>query len=247
MKFVYHRLLFSLVICIYLTLVISFPLSEDAKSNISNSTSSPCEEYFKVGNCSSCQKTAYRTKDDNIATCWGLYNITLISNDASLLTSKCNLPCNQTALLTLNADIQRDCKQELINWVKNSTNVDTLSYLWKDVYSVIPYRQSICTKSSDGTYCAIGVRTQITEYLSSLSAPDAQVAFEHDLDGSVSYGDPEKTVALPKNIRCSDCYIAMAQPWIDFAEKNPSPIPELQSELQKYIEPIKGNTTQCAK
>ncbi|CAG8603636.1 5647_t:CDS:2 [Ambispora gerdemannii] len=254
-----QTLLFSLIFCLYLTSAIS----QISNTTISNSTSSlsdtGCADYFGVSKCSTCQKTAYGASDDSISNCFALSNETLngtVESVSTLLRSKCGLTCNQTAIMTLNENIQRDCQQELTEWAKQPDSINITKYilpdLWFSVYSAIPNRKALCSQDSNGSYCAANVSSKVIDYVSSLLSYGEDSYFYVELsppDGLVSFitssNSPIKTVSLPTHITCSNCYTALAKSWIDFFNMNPSSIPAVQSALDEYIKPIKGNLTQC--
>ncbi|CAG8614400.1 2611_t:CDS:2 [Ambispora leptoticha] len=234
-----QKLLFTLIFCLYLNSAVSRTFTN---SNIT------CATYFGVNSCSTCQKTAYGRFDESVSNCFkpSAFNSTvayLNYTDASvsaLLMSTCALTCNQTAINSLNENIQRDCQQEL------ATNSDIkTSTLWFEVYSAIPTMQSLCSQASNGSYCYLTVRSNIEDYLMSY------LKIKQDIDlqmfppnATVTYGS--QTVVLPKSITCSDCFLALEKPWIGYFKMNPSSIPAIQSLLDKFIKPFDGNYTQCS-
>ncbi|CAG8579752.1 485_t:CDS:2 [Ambispora leptoticha] len=241
-----QKLLFSLVYCLYVTLVAS--QSSNSNSTLSNNTSNAeCADFFKVSKCSTCQKTAYGALDEHLSNCFALQNVTLTGSNASDSTSlkqKCDLTCDQNAIKTLNENIQRDCQQELTDWA-TSDSVNDPKYpapnLWFSVYTAIPNMQALCSQSSDGC------NSKIVNFILSLLKPGQSTNINATIsppNGLASYGDPKKTEPLQINIICSDCYSKLAQPWVNFFNMTQPSIPAVKKKLDDYIEPIKGNLTQ---
>ncbi|CAG8587154.1 6453_t:CDS:2 [Ambispora gerdemannii] len=230
-----QKFLFLLIFCLYLTFAVSQnSINTTINNSISLSSDTECAKFFGVSECSTCQKTAYRASDKSLSNCFKLQNLTLddsTESDSALLKSKCDPTCNQTAIKTLNEDIQRESQQDLSEWAQQSDyNNDTkyiLPVLWDAVYSAIPNILASCSQASDG----------FKEYVSSLDKNNFTVQL-FPPNGLVSYGNPKETVSLPTNITCSNCYSALAKPWIDFYKMNSSLIPVVQTKLLNRLKEI---------
>ncbi|CAG8463989.1 8453_t:CDS:2 [Ambispora gerdemannii] len=234
----------------------TFVVSQNSNSNstvsdnTNNSTSivdDKCAKFFGVSKCSPCQKTTYGAFDEHLSNCFESHNVTL-----GLRKSCSTLPCDETAIETLNVNIQKDCQQELIDWTKSGGINDPKNIapeLWFLIYRVIPDNLAICSQAS-GSYCAINVRSRVVNHILSLLKPGQSTSFNITISppsGMVLYGNPENQVhvQIPTDIICSDCYSKLAQPWIDFFKMNTSSISAVQSFLDNYIAPVKSNLTQC--
>ncbi|KAG9285037.1 hypothetical protein G9A89_009847 [Geosiphon pyriformis] len=245
--------------------------STSTTSSASNaSTSTPtvpktCEEVFQSDKCTTCQDTFFKTQlqKDNLIGCTTLVGVDISSPKFEAdLTAACGLKCDTTVAKTVVSSLEKDCSDDLKKYLQVVSGAEkpsaenqfalNLGKFWTAIYSATPATQALCLKNSNGIFCAAEIQKKKFEFVTSkvkgnfalvpfgLTPPNALVSYQ------VENTNKTENVILPKDILCSDCYVKISQPWIDYAAKNPSSLESLRTAVDAIIKPVTSNfTSEC--